>query len=517
MRSSAYITALAILTASASQAEVVFERAREFPDIGLELPVLSGSRGMPMEMPRATAYLVGSGEEYRLADRFDVLDLWTAMTVRGRWLDQAGNRIWVARIPSKVPSDQPGVARTRADFRAGLERLRAKDRSARDEAVMTVSPVEVGEPEKPRRANRQNLAELWEYPCAEPRAAVYAFLPKIEGSSSSDADWYMVAFEAGENEDLAAAFDSFDRNFLDGIVGMKPQKKDPAKKADAKAKAKVTVEDENRFLREDVGRAVANYPEWHFADSGDVVVVDNLPAAQSATLASALTNRLPRLRKAYAKAAPSPLKDPLRPAIVRILDGRQQYLAYVGLDYQWTAAVWAPERRELAAYISETGVDGLLKTIRHEAFHQYVAYAACMITSSPWFNEGHAELFASTHFDLDGEIVFDADPKAAAIVRMGAAEFAEMLPAIMRMGYREFYDGSEGEREAKYAIAWSIAYFLEKGAPGIRFQPYKNLRADYMKALVRTRDMHEATRAVLPEEKMKAFAEDWLSFWSKDR
>jgi len=516
MRSNVYIAVLATLAASAACATVVFDKAREFPDLALELPVLSNSRGMPLEMPRATAYLVGSGADYRLADRFDVLDLWTAMTVRGRWLDQSGNKLWIARIPSKVPQDQPGVVRTRVDFRDRLERLGAKDRSARDEAIMSIAPSEVTEPEKPRRANRQNFVELWEYPCEDPRTVVFAFLPKIEGRSSPDADWYMVAFEAGEGEtDLAAALDSFDRNFLDGIVGMKPEKKVSRKKEDEKKES--TVEDENAFLREDVRRAVVNYPEWHFADSGDVVVVDNLPPEQSAPLVVSLTNNLPRLRKAYAAAAPSPLKDPLRPAVVRLLDGRAQYLAYVGVEYQWTAAVWTPERRELAAYLSDTGVDGLLKTVRHEAFHQYLAYAGCMITAAPWFNEGHAELFEYTRFNIDGEVVFDADPNAAAIVRTGVREFAEMLPAIMRMGYEEFYDGTDAEREAKYAIAWSIAYFLEKGAPEIRFQPYKDLRADYMKALVRTRNMHEATRAVLPEEKMKDFVDDWLHFWSKDQ
>ena len=522
MRYSAFITALAALASSAAFSEVLFDKAREFPDLGLELPVLSNSRGMPLEMPRATAYLVGSGSENRLSDKFDVLDLWTAMTIRGRWKDQAGNMLWVARLSAKVPQDQPGVARTRADFRDRLERIGAKDRSARDEAVMSVSPVEVSEPEKPRRAKRRNFAELWEYPCEAPRTVVYAFLPMVEGACPPGTDWYMVSFEAGGGEDLAAALDSFDRNFLDAVAGLAPGKgkdvrKDPAGgKKEKDKKSEFTVDDENRFLREDVRRAVVNYPEWHFADSGDVVVVDNLPPEQSAPLASSLTNKLPRLRKAYAAAAPSPLKDPLRPAIVRILDGRSQYLEYVGVEYQWTAAVWSPERRELVAYISDTGVDGLLKTVRHEAFHQYLAYAGCMITAAPWFNEGHAVLFENTHFDLDGEVAFDVDPNAAAIVRTGVKDFAEMLPAIMRMGYEEFYSGSDEDREAKYAIAWSIAYFLQKGAPELRFQPYKNLRADYMKALVRTRNMHEATRAVLPEEKMKEFVDDWLRFWSKD-
>ena len=514
MRFSAFIIACA--ASELAFASVVFDRAREFPDLGLELPVLSNARGMPLEMPRASAYLVGSGEDYRLVDRFDTLDLWTALTVRGRWIDGSGNRLWVARIPFKVPADQPDTVRSRVDFRSRLERLVAKDRAGRDEAVMSVAPVDVREPEKPRRANRQNFTELWEFPCDDPRTVVYAFLPKIEGSSSPLADWYMVAFAVAPSEDLAAALAAFDKNFLDEVVAMKPVATAAKRKGKSDAAAE-SAEEENRLLREDVRRAVVNYPEWHCTDSGDVVVVDNLPGELSATFASALTNRLPVLRRSYATVAPSLLKDALRPAVVRVFESREQYLAYVGVDYQWTAAVWSPERRELAAYLPAAGLDGLMETIRHEAFHQYLAYAGAMITASPWFNEGHAELFSNTHFDLDGNVVFDADPAAGALVRSMAADFAELLPSVLRMDYPEFYGGDAAEREAKYALAWSVAYFLQKGAPEIRFQPFRNLRSDYMKALVRTRDFREATQAVLPDEQMKLLSAEWLKFWSKDQ
>ena len=95
-----------------------------------------------------------------------------------------------------------------------------------------------------------------------------------------------------------------------------------------------------------------------------------------------------------------------------------------------------------------------------------------------------------------------------------ASALAEILPDVMEMDYRAFYAGTQDEIAAKYFLAWSIAYFLEVGAPNLRFQPYATLRADYLKALVETRSMHAATRAVLGDEKSRdAFVAAWLAFW----
>ena len=42
---------------------------------------------MPLDMPRAEAYLVREGGRRYLEDRFDRLDLWSSRAVDGRWLD----------------------------------------------------------------------------------------------------------------------------------------------------------------------------------------------------------------------------------------------------------------------------------------------------------------------------------------------------------------------------------------------------------------------------------------------
>jgi hypothetical protein len=83
------------------------------------------------------------------------------------------------------------------------------------------------------------------------------------------------------------------------------------------------------------------------------------------------------------------------------------------------------------------------------------------------------------------------------------------------MNYSEFYDGTREDIAAKYRIAWSMAYFLEVGAPKLPYRPFERLRAKYVEALVRTRSMHGATSAVFDDETREAFISAWLDFWKR--
>ena len=98
-----------------------------------------------------------------------------------------------------------------------------------------------------------------------------------------------------------------------------------------------------------------------------------------------------------------------------------------------------------------------------------------------------------------------------------ASELAELLPSIFEMDYAAFYAGDAETVNARYRVAWSIAYFLEVGAPKLRFRPYESFRADYMKALVETRSMREATAKAFGDEKSRDdFIAAWLAFWREN-
>ena len=84
------------------------------------------------------------------------------------------------------------------------------------------------------------------------------------------------------------------------------------------------------------------------------------------------------------------------------------------------------------------------------------------------------------------------------------------------MDYNEFYSGTDLERRTKYRLALTIAYFLEKGAPEVRFQPFKDVKRDYIKALLETKDMLAATNAAFKNrDTLELFIREWTKFWKQ--
>jgi hypothetical protein len=140
-----------------------------------------------------------------------------------------------------------------------------------------------------------------------------------------------------------------------------------------------------------------------------------------------------------------------------------------------------------------------------------------MMQAAPWFNEGHAELFEHSFKPsaTDESIKFIAPAQLATIAKGNIHNAEEILPLLMKMNYSDFYSGTQEERMTKYALAWSIAYFLEIGAPEVRFKPYETLREDYTKALLKTKDMHEATKSIFTDSKSKEFIDDYIKFWNE--
>ena len=490
-------------------AAVRFNGPEWFPDIGLSLPLPAGAVAAPVDMPKAEAYLVTEDGKMRLEDRFDTFDLWKALTLRGRWRDAAGNEFRIARLSAEIPDDQPGVTRTRGEFRKRLRPLGVQDAAHRDEAVYALAPAEVGAPVQPRRSGRRNFIELLRYPSTNENVLVYAFRPRSPERKEAT-DWYAVSLVAAPGEDPQELEETFEEYFLDQVSVP------PARSRTDDVPRVPDGADETELLREDYRRSVVNYAEWNFTSAGDLMIADDLDSQSRAPFIATLTNSLPRLRRVYAETMPSRTAGTFHPAAIRVFRSREEYLAYVGVEAKWTAALWSPIRRELVLYLPEQGVEKLLRTVWHEAFHQYLSYAGSMMSAAPWINEGHAELFEHTHFDAEGEIVFERPPEYALFVNHNASALAAYIPAVMTMDYDTFYDGEQEERQARYRLAWSLAYFIQVGAPELRFRPYENLRADYMDALISTRDGLRATKAVLPEERLKKFIEEWFAFWRKE-
>ena len=481
-----------------------FTAAKELQGWGIVAPILKEASPLPLEMPKAESYLVTSPSGgRRLVDRFNVLDMWTGESVVGRWIDEDGSVLTIARLDVVPPSDDAAEAvLSRKDWFARRRPLAIDNERMRNEAVKALSPVEVSAPVRPRRSQRRNFAEIVEYPVVEGEALVWAWRFKAKDKGDYEG-WWMASLEVAESVRMEEARARWDEDFLDNIV----------RKGGAVNPPKGEGVIEGDLLAYDRERSVAAYSEWHAARSGELSILDNLDPALGEPLIEALTNDLPVLRRAYAKSAPSPLAETNSIASVRIFATRDEYLQYVGADAEWSAGQWDGAHRELAAWLPSMSTDSLMRTLRHEAFHQYLAYACALQTASPWFNEGHAEMFEWAVPDGEGGVEIGLDEDAALFIRLNAESLAELIPALMIMDYSQFYDGSDEARELKYRLAWSIAYFLEKGAPLVRHKPFEGIRAKYLKALVESRSMRDATCLAFSDDMMSKLVTEWLKFW----
>ena len=458
-------------------------------------------KAMPLDMPRAEAYLVTEPSgRMRLEDRYDELDIWTSRAVLGRWLDDSGRLFTVARLHEVAPENTSSL--TRAKYAANAVAPDKKEFGVRDLAISKLSPLPL--PEKPHapRMPIRGFKEVLYFHGTNTTSIVAAFLPE------ENPYWYLAVWDLLPEDDFEVALESFEDKFLgewDEVVKRDLRSERKVEALPKRRRRKNIALSERELLRRDAAQSVTNYPSWNVTDAREFIILDNL--RRDSSFVATVTNDLGVMRAKYAETIPSPIDGSNVLAVARIFRTRGEYLDALEVNdvegMQWSAAYWSSARRELVAYLPDEGADKLLKTIRHEAFHQYLAYASSMIPASPWFNEGYAQYFeegpAGPSFVDPCDLFEQADTK---------------LPAIFMMDYDEFYSGTDLERRQKYRLALSVAYFIEKGAPEIAREPFKNLKRDYMTSLLKNRDMRKATLdAFGSAENFKRFIAEWKKFW----
>ena len=447
----------------------------------------------PLDMPRAEAILVRDGERMRMEDRYDRYDLWVSRAVLGRWRDDFGRAFTLATLKFAPPSVDVDGAQTRVEYTASCATLRKKDENGRRAAVENLAPFDIDVAARAPRQLPRGMKDVEYWQGTNRSAIVCSFLPE-----KSDV-WYFASWELAEGDDFAERMGVFEDKFLAGEW----------RKGGIWLGGEKLPDGERDQLRADVHHSVTNYSTWRWTDASNFAIIDDLQGHRD--FIASLAGELPRMGALYAEAIPTPIDGSNTLCVARIYRDHAEYLAAVDEKMEWSAAYWSPLRRELVAYLPDGGEAELMRTMRHEAFHQYLSYACSMVSTSPWLNEGYAEYFEDMN-SLDWGRGIAATPD-------DIERIAPTLPRIMLMDYEEFYGGDNAERHVKYRLAWSIAVFLEKGAPKVRFRPFEKLKADYVKALLETRDMRKATMAALldDKDKTKLFVAEWTKFWQNVR
>ena len=465
------------------------------------------SEPAPLDMPRAESYLVRESGAYRLEERYVKMDLWISRAVIGRWMDDEGRVFSLSRLDIAPPPVEINGAETRTAYGMTEVKIGKDDLKPLRHAIGNLSPVELAEkPLSPRQAVRgYDDVDYWQGTNAT--ALVCAFLPE------KGRWWYLAVWELVDGDDIGESAKTFESRFLaaepdgsaDGLRAMEWKRKGFWRDAAKRDRRKERVAGgERELLRGDARRSVAAYSSWRVTDGEEFTVLDDLGGRDNFIVS--LTNDMSVMRKRYRQTLPSPLFASNVLSVARIYASREDYLDAAGADMAWTQAYWSPQRRELVAYLPFGGERELLKTIRHEAFHQHLSYAASMIPASPWLNEGYAQYFEDEE-DMSWGSGIVLSPEFL-------ENAAAMLPSLFMMDYDEFYAGDNHQRSFKYRLAWSVAHFIERGASEVRFDPFKDLKRDYITALLECRDMRKATLSVFGADgKMQLFVREWLKYW----
>lgn len=515
------LTSLALFSATLTAfPAVLFGPVNNYPNIGLSFPCLDHAKADPVPLAETHPYLLVDNEGLIREDRFDPFELWYGTQCCGRWSDASGNRLIIGRITALLPAfEGEHVSRTRFGVALADDEnlVNARNPEQINEWVATFVAASVFKPEA-LKLNSFALNDVLLYPCDEPHTLVYAFRPRRIGNAT-DTDWFCVTLVAPNESDFAALRDHFEEQFIGRLALPDRSSKDEGAEAevlDVARKGQRQPDQPNHPVRIEARKSVENYDTWWVAETDGYIILSDVASEVGKSLIRDLQDTMPALRQAFLKLAP-PLTQENDVSLIRLFQTKDDYVRYVGKDHAWTSGVWMPARRELVL-AQEARKEEMMQIIRHEAFHQYLSYATCMLTSAPWMNEGHACLFENAEVDAKtGKVTLNEDPRRCPLLLENLDTITALLPGLFLADYDAFYSGDASERALNYAAAWGLAYYLQKGAPQERNTPFKDILPDFASALAETRLYPLATAHALKRVDLSVFQDNFREFWLKRR
>ncbi len=510
---------LVLLCAIAANAAVTFAPVKNYPNIGFIFPCIANAKAEPLPMPEAHPYLLSGIDGLVREDRFDPFELWYVRECCARWVDPAGNRLIVGRMTNLLPAfESEFVSRTR--FSAGLAddpgEFDPRNEKNVNEWVATFADTPVFEPAS-LKLNAFGLDDLRYYPCEATNTLIYAFRPRRVGNSNNQ-EWFYVSLSAPGTPDFAALKTLFEEQFIGAVALPSRMSKDEGVESEelsTRRKGEKLPDQPNHPVRLEARKSIENYEAWWFAETDGYIILSDVASEVGKSIIRDLQDKMPALRQAYAKLLP-PLTLENDVSLIRLFQSRDDFVRYVGKERAWSSGIWMPARRELVLF-QENSKDDMMRVIRHEAFHQYLSHAYCMLAAAPWLNEGHACFFENASVDAKGKVSIAEDPARSQMLVENMEAAVALLPVLLHASYADFYGGTSDQRTFKYALAWGLAYYLQKGAPQERNTPFKDILPDFAAALAKTHAYDEATEAAFEDVDMAVFQENFREFWLKRR
>lgn len=509
---------------TAAVAAPSFRADKNYPNLGLRMRVLGNAEPEPLAQYKTYTYTYTRGDEQFKKDKFSPLELWLATQHAGRWRDNNGTGLTLGRPTHLLPAFQEEHI-LREDFDRELKKPAAAfDPSDIGSLTAWIADFGPCTPKKPEPLNLRSfsLARAVFFPVEESAMLVYAFQVKTRTPSgqTTPSQWFCAVITIGDGTLKSKVRKTFETQFLAKVaaipkIGASARNGIRPRTLSTGTSKQQAADIPDHPSRTAARRSVANMKDWWTAETPEYIFLSDIRSSTGKNLVRGLQLVMPALRGAAAQLIP-PFKDTTDVSVVRIYETPEAYQQYVGKAYAWSVGVWVPMRRELVILSQGDNGDKTLEIIQHEGFHQYLFYACNMIENAPWFNEGHACFFEAARISRKGKVTFPENSRGSHLMRNLDAVSAH-LPGLLKTGYNGFYQGSDETRSLNYTTAWALVYFLRKGAPLEKTNPYAGILDTYLKTLADTRDAEAATTAAFEGVEMPALQKDFVTFWKKNR
>ena len=244
---------------------------------------------------------------------------------------------------------------------------------------------------------------------------------------------------------------------------------------------------------------------WQARDTENFLIISN---SDNAKMVSKIAADLEAIRPLYMTYF-QPVKEIEAVSVVRICKDFDEYRRYGGP--QGSGGYWNPVAKELV-FFDYAKVPKSADTnsrhaderdayivLYHEAFHQYIYYAAGEIAPHSWFNEGLGDVFSGTVIYTDSLRVKEVGLNRWRIhVVREANETDKWIPLaeLFKAEQHEYYNREKVRW--MYAEGWSLCYFLMIAKDGAQDNPeWRSIIPDYFAELKRASD---AKVKALPKE-----------------
>ena len=485
---------------------------------GIRFNTFKGSTSNPVKSPDPRIFQSRKDPSQKI-ELFNKYELWKYEQILGRWFGTGGSMDF-AKVHYPLPDgiklfadNQPDFVR-KEDFQNWLKSAELKLESEADIKAwleaFTGSKIEKDNAFK----NKNSKLEIVRYSCDD----AYKDLYYIAEPGNTERK-YLLLFEIDRNADLKKSMKN--TQIIAGTFKLFTPEEASVDDKKLVTKKSSNIKDRSpEYLasRDKVIDSIKNLDGWWYLETRNYIFTADL---QDRKLIDEIQIQIEKCRSVYEKYFE--LKGPLtKISVVKSFFTRKQYLDYLDDDRaSRSIGMWMSSKEELVISPMMYGNrkenrEEMIDILYHEGFHQYIFYAGNMVSSSPWFNEGHATFFEGLDFKRRGMEVNVPARRIEEFSRFCGGSLSKgMISNLLHMDYLQFYDNNSVGRN--YSGAWALVYFLNKGAPVMGKPEYARIPFKYYEALHDLKNPEKATDEAWKDIDLDTFAADMIKFYDSKK